>query len=69
MQSGYIESFNGKFRDEYLNEHWFKTLQQARLAVAIWRQGYNEIRQHRSLAVNFVCLSCWLFACNNTNNF
>lgn len=49
MQNGYIESFNGKFRDEHLNEHWFQTLQQARLALASWRKDYNEIRPHSSL--------------------
>jgi len=48
MQNGYIESFNGKFRDEFLNEHWFETLQQARNATAIWRQDYNEVRPHSS---------------------
>ncbi len=49
MQNGYIESFNGKFRDEHLNEHWFQTLQQARVAVASWQLDYNEIRPHSSL--------------------
>jgi putative transposase len=49
MQNGYIESFNGKFRDEHLNEQWFETLQQARSATAIWRQDYNEVRPHSSL--------------------
>ena len=50
MQSGYIESFNGKFRDERLNEHWFETLQQARSAITAWRQDYcNEVRPHSSL--------------------
>jgi len=48
MQNGYIESFNGKFRDECLNEHWFETLPQARTAIAAWRQDYNEIRPHSS---------------------
>ena len=48
MQNGYIESFNGKFRDECLNEHWFETLAQARTAIAIWRQDYNEVRPHSS---------------------
>nr|WP_184533944.1 IS3 family transposase [Variovorax sp. Sphag1AA] len=48
MQNGYIESFNGKFRDECLNEQWFETLQQARAAIATWRQDYNEIRPHSS---------------------
>ena len=48
MQNGYIESFNGKFRDECLNEHWFETLAQARTAIAAWRQDYNELRPHSS---------------------
>ena len=48
MQNGYIESFNGKFRDECLNEHWFETLAQARSTIAAWRQDYNEVRPHSS---------------------
>jgi putative transposase len=49
MQNGYIESFNGKLRDECLNEHWFETLPQARTATADWRRDYNEVRPHSSL--------------------
>jgi putative transposase len=49
MQNGYIESFNGKFRDECLNEHWFQTLQQAREAIAHWRRDYNEVRPHGTI--------------------
>lgn len=49
MQNGYIESFNGKFRDECMTEHWFQTLQQARSEIALWRKDYNEIRPHSSL--------------------
>lgn len=49
MQNGYIESFNGKFRNEYLNEHWFLTLPQARSEIGSWRQDYNEVRLHSSL--------------------
>lgn len=49
MQNGYIESFNGKFRDECLNEHWFETLMQARSEIATWCQDYNEVRPHSSL--------------------
>lgn len=49
MQNGYIESFNGKFRDECLNEHWFETLSQARSTIASWRQDYNQVRPHSSL--------------------
>lgn len=48
MQNGYIESFNGKFRDECLNEHWFETLPQARITIAEWRQDFNEVRPHSS---------------------
>jgi putative transposase len=49
MQNGYIESFNGKFRDECLNEHWFSTLAEARAIVATWRRDYNENRPHSSI--------------------
>ena len=49
MQNGYIESFNGKFRDECLNEHWFQTLHQAREVIADWRRDYNEVRPHSSI--------------------
>jgi putative transposase len=49
MQNGYIESFNGKFRDECLNEHWFQTLHQARETIASWQRDYNEVRPHSSI--------------------
>lgn len=49
MQNGYIESFNGKFRDECLNEHWFQTLPQARHVINDWRRDYNEVRPHGSI--------------------
>ena len=49
MQNGYIESFNGRFRDECLNEHWFQTLLQARSIISAWRQDYNEVRPHSSI--------------------
>lgn len=48
-QNAYIESFNGKFRDECLNEHWFTTLAHARVVIAAWRQDYNEARPHSAL--------------------
>ncbi len=50
MQNGYIESFDGKFRDECLNEQWFQSLPQARDCIAEWRNDYNEVRPHSSLA-------------------
>lgn len=48
-QNGYIESFNGKFRDECLNEHWFVSLADARRIVEEWRRDYNEQRPHSAL--------------------
>ena len=49
MQNGYIESFNGKFRDECLNDHWFQPLHQARKTIAAWRQDYSEVRPQSSI--------------------
>lgn len=48
-QNAYIESFNGRFRDECLNEHWFTSLTHARVVVESWRREYNEERPKRSL--------------------
>ena len=48
-QNAYIESFNGRFREECLNEHWFTSLQQARVIVETWRREYNEERPKKSL--------------------
>jgi putative transposase len=48
-QNAYIESFNGKFRDECLNEQWFESLHQARNEVARWRRDYNEVRPHSAI--------------------
>ena len=49
VQNAYIESFNGRLRDECLNEHWFSTLEEARHQIEAWRQDYNEVRPHSSL--------------------
>ena len=49
VENAYIESFNGKFRDECLNEHWFVTLAQARRVIETWRIEYNTERPHSSL--------------------
>jgi len=48
-QNAYIESFNGKFRDQCLNEHWFTDLNDARRTIEAHRQDYNTYRPHRSL--------------------
>jgi len=49
MQNGYCESFNGKFRDECLNENWFTSLAEARRVINSWRHHYNEERPHSGL--------------------
>lgn len=48
-QNAYIESFNGRFRDECLNEHWFTSLQHAKVVIDAWRKEYNEERPKKSL--------------------
>ena len=48
-QNAYIESFNGKFRDECLNEQWFESLHQARQEISRWRRDYNEVRPHSAI--------------------
>jgi len=48
-ENAYIESFNGKFRDECLNEHWFVTMAHARRIIEAWRIEYNTERTHSSL--------------------
>ena len=45
----FIESFNGSFRDECLNTHWFLSLDDARQKIESWRQDYNHFRTHSSL--------------------
>ena len=49
VQNAYVESFNGKLRDECLNEHWFVSLPEARGIVETWRRDYNEARPHSGL--------------------
>jgi putative transposase len=46
MQNAFVESFNGRLRDEFLNETLFSTLAQARIALAMWRADYNGSRPH-----------------------
>lgn len=48
-QNAYIESFNGRFRDECLNEHWFTSLAHARVVIEGWRREYNEERPKKAL--------------------
>ena len=49
IQNAYIESFNGRFCDECLNEHWFTSMAHARAEISRWRSYYNERRPHSAL--------------------
>ena len=49
QQNGFVESFNGRLRDECLNAHWFLSLADARAKIEAWRRDYNESRPHMSL--------------------
>lgn len=49
VENAFIESFNGKFRDECLNENWFLNLNDARKIIESWRIDYNNYRPHSSL--------------------
>ncbi len=49
VENAYVESFNGRLRDECLNENWFATLDDARVTIERWRQEYNIDRPHSSL--------------------
>lgn len=48
-QNGHIESFNGKFKNECLNQEWFTSLKEARQIIEAWRVEYNTVRPHSSL--------------------
>ena len=48
-QNAYIESFNGKLRDECLNANWFTSLREAQVLIEAWRRDYNTVRPHESL--------------------
>ncbi len=48
-QNAFIESFNGRLRDEFLNETLFRSLGHAREALALWKDDYNEVRPHSSI--------------------
>jgi putative transposase len=47
--NAFVESFNGRFRDECLNVHWFLSLADARAKIEAWRRDYNESRPHTAL--------------------
>ena len=49
VQNCFIESFNGTFRDDCLNLHWFTSIEDAARTIEAWRRDYNEVRPHTSL--------------------
>ena len=49
VQNAFVESFNGRFRDECLNQHWFTDMEDARIKIEFWRRDYNHVRPHGSL--------------------
>ena len=49
IENAHIESFNGRFRDECLNEHIFASLQDAKQKIEVWRNDYNENRPHSGI--------------------
>ena len=49
IENAYIESFNGRLREECLNQHAFRSLQEARERIEIWRTDYNSVRPHSAL--------------------
>jgi uncharacterized FlgJ-related protein len=55
--NGHIESFNGSFRDECLNAHWFSSLAEAKDIISAWLKDYNESRPHRALNNLVKCLN------------
>jgi putative transposase len=48
-ENAFIRSFNGSFRDECLNLHWFKDYKDANIQIESWRSDYNQSRPHRAL--------------------
>jgi putative transposase len=48
-ENAFVESFNGKFRDECLNEHWFASVAEAQQLIEAWRVDYNTVRPHSAL--------------------
>ncbi len=48
-QNAFVESFNGRFRDECLNQHWFTSFDEANRILQVWKHDYNNVRPHSAL--------------------
>jgi len=70
-QNGFVESFNGRLRDECLNEHLFPSLAAAKRIIEAWRIDYNNLRPHSSLGgkapVEFINRPRHGHRCNEAN--
>jgi len=51
MQNPFVESYNGRMRDECLNQHWFREIGEARSTITEYREDYNEVRPHGALGL------------------
>ncbi len=49
IQNSFVESLNGRFRQECLNQHWFRDLEEAREIIDAWPDHYNHVRPHSTL--------------------
>ncbi|MNK99004.1 IS2 transposase TnpB [compost metagenome] len=49
IENAFIESFNGRFRDECLNQNWFLSMKHARALISAWKEDYNTVRPHSAL--------------------
>ena len=61
-ENGYVESFNGKFRDEFLSTELFDSVLEARVLTERWRRHYNQLRPHSSLGYRSPAPEAWAFA-------
>lgn len=59
-QNAFIESFNGKFRDECLNQNWVVGLRHAREVIEAWRVGYSTKRPHSTLGTTTRFRGPWM---------
>jgi len=66
-ENGYVESFNGKMRDELLNREIFYTLKEAQILIEHWRKEYNYIRPHSSLGYRPPAPQAWLLSSTLTS--
>ena len=67
-ENGYIESFNGKMRDELLNGEIFYTLKEARIIIEMWRKEYNTIRPRSNIDSLYPITASWTNIRSGTNN-